>query len=205
MPPRIKALQRDHIGRPIPWFVDRSIDPVDFRVADNRRLQRAVWFGLCWVCGQARGHDAVFVVGPMCAVNRISAEPPCHQDCAVYSAKFCPFLSRPNMTRRERGLPADRVDPAGVMITRNPGVALVWRADTHEVMNVDGGMLFKLGDPLETLWFAEGRAATHAEVMASIESGMPLLRDAADGDGPGAHADLDRRLTAALRYVPEHP
>jgi hypothetical protein len=66
----------------------------------------------------------------------------------------------------------------------------------------DGGVLFNIGEPTETLWFAEGKPATHADVMASIESGMPLLREAADKDGPLAHADLDERLQAALRYVP---
>jgi hypothetical protein len=29
--------------------------------------------------------------------------------------------------------------------------------------------------PVEIKWYAEGRAATRAEVMASIESGLPLL------------------------------
>jgi hypothetical protein len=205
MPGHIRALPRDRKGRPIPYFVDRSDgnnDTPDFRVADERRLHKALWFGLCWVCGQPRMDDAAFVIGPMCAVNRVSAEPPCHTDCAVYSARFCPFLTRPSMIRRERGLPVDKVDPPGVMIARNPGVALVWRTRTHTSFTVDGGVLFNVGEPIETLWFAEGKPATHADVMASIESGMPLLREAADKDGPLAHADLDERLQAALRYVP---
>jgi hypothetical protein len=34
-----------------------------------------------------------FVVGPMCGINRNSAEPPSHKECAQWSARNCPFLS----------------------------------------------------------------------------------------------------------------
>jgi len=34
----------------------------------------------------------------------------------------------------------------------------------------NGGVLCKVGTPTETLWYAEGRAATRAEVVESIES-----------------------------------
>lgn len=201
MPPNIAALPRDHIGRPVPWFVDTIDGKPDFRVMSWEALRDAVRFELCWVCGKRRGRTVSFVLGPMCAVNRNTAEPPCHRDCAVYSARFCPFLSTPRMVRRERNLPADYIDPPGEMIRRNPGVALVWTTRTFTVDRRPDGLLFTLGEPTETLWFAQGRPATHAEVMASIESGTPLLRDAADQDGRAA-ADLDRRLTAALALVP---
>lgn len=202
MPPGIAALRQDHIGRPVPWFVEWIDGKPDFRVASHENLRDAVRFQLCWVCGKRRGRNVAFVIGPMCAVNRVSAEPPCHKDCAVYSARFCPFLATPRMVRRERNLPADYIDPPGVMITRNPGVGLVWCTRDFTVERHGVGPLFRLGDPTETLWFAEGRDATHAEVMASIDSGMPTLREAADRDGRGAHAHLDRQLQVALRYVP---
>lgn len=202
MPPGIAALPRDHIGRPVPWFVETIDGKPDFRVMSWEALRDAVRFELCWVCGKRRGRNVAFVLGPMCAVNRNTAEPPCHKDCAVYSARFCPHLSTPRMERRERNLPADYVDAPGIMIRRNPGVALVWCTRGFAVRNLPDGPLFTIGEPTEVLWYAEGRDATHAEVMASIESGMPLLRDADGVDNATAQANLDRQLSAALRHVP---
>lgn len=200
VPDRIAALPK-HRGYEVPWFVTWYDGVPDFRVADHIKLRDAVRFGLCWVCGQRMGRNAAFVIGPMCAINRVSSEPPAHRDCAIYSARRCPFLSRPTMQRRNRGLP-EHVDPAGVMVERNPGVALVWMTRRHKPFRAPGGVLFNIGDPVETLWFAHGRPATRAEVLDSIESGMPLLRVAADVDGPAAVAELDRQVQAAMRLVP---
>lgn len=136
MPSRVARLPRDKHARPIPWFVDIDEQGVpDFRVVRRGGIEDAVRFGWCWVCGHPRGRHASFVVGPMCMINRVSAEPPAHQDCALYSARACPFLATPSMQRRERGLPADRVDPAGVACWRNPGVALVWSSRTWRMFS----------------------------------------------------------------------
>jgi len=187
MPPRIAALDRDHHDRPIPWFVHRDDAGVpDFRVARRDALADAILQDRCWVCGGRRGRYGSFVIGPMCAVNRISAEPPSHADCAVYSARACPFLSTPSMGRRETGLPEDRMAPAGTACLRNPGVALVWTSKTWEPFKVDTGVLFDIGDPDTTRWFAHGRYATRGEVVASLDSGMPLLL--ADVEGQGQRA-----------------
>lgn len=200
VPARVAALPT-YRGYEVPWFVVWYDGVPDFRVADSGKLADAIRFGLCWVCGQRTGRTVAFVIGPMCAVNRISAEPPAHRDCAVYSARRCPFLSRPTMQRRDRGLP-EHVDPAGVMVERNPGVALVWTTRSHKPFRAPGGVLFNLGEPVETLWFAHGRPASRDEVLASIESGFPLLRAAADVDGAEAVAMLDAQLEVALRLVP---
>src|SRR5262245_53363166 len=128
MPGRIRTLPRNKAGYPVPDFVAWINREPDFRVIKPGGIQRALHLRLCWVCGIpfTRQEDAAFVIGPMCAVNRVSAEPPSHLDCATYSARLCPFLSVPQMTRRERHKPAGAVSPPGIMIMRNPGVALVW-------------------------------------------------------------------------------
>jgi len=41
----------------------------------------------CWLCGQPLGKFMCFVVGPMCAINKTSAEPPSHRDCALYAVQ----------------------------------------------------------------------------------------------------------------------
>src|SRR5215831_18617572 len=115
LPRRMKALPVDR-GYPVPWFVEWIDGVPDFRIMDGRKLVRAVRERLCWVCGQPLGSFLAFTVGPMCAVNRISSEPPSHRDCAVFSAKACPFLTRPTMRRREAGRPEEAEQPGGMMI-----------------------------------------------------------------------------------------
>lgn len=206
MPARIARLPRDKHGRPIPWFVHRDADGVpDFRVVRYNGIPDALRFDLCWVCGQRRGAWAAFVIGPMCAVNRVSPEPPSHRDCAVFSARACPFLANPQMRRRDRNLPEGTELPAGEMITRNPGVALVWVTRDWRPRRVDNGLLFGLGDPTETLWYAHGRDATRAEVLTSIQTGMPLLLQTAEKDGADAVAELEAQRRAVDVFLPPDP
>lgn len=143
----------------------------------------------------------------MCAINRISPEPPAHRDCAVYSAKVCPFLATPQMVRREGGLPENRIDPAGMAIPRNPGVALVWVTRTYARVRALGGApghLYHLGEPTGLHWYAQGRDATRAEVLASMDSGLPILRAACerDADPAESRAALDRDHDRALTLIP---
>lgn len=212
MPERIARLPLDHRGYPVPWFVawvDGEGNPVspgegtaDFRVIAPDRISDAVTFSQCWICGQRTGANVAYVIGPMCAVNRVSSEPPSHRDCAIFAAIACPFLTRPHAKRREAGLPEDALDPAGFALKRNPGVALVWVTRGVKTFPVPGGYLFDAGDPTETLWFAEGREAQHApEVEASIASGLPALQEMADAEGPVATAKLQRMYERSLTYL----
>jgi hypothetical protein len=207
MPGRIANLPRNKVGYPIPWFVATIDGQPDFRVIRMGGIQIAVARRQCWVCGVPfqRQEDRAFTLGPMCLLNRTSAEPPSHLDCAVYSATHCPFLTTPNMVRRERHMPGDAVSPAGLMIRRNPGVALVWVTGYRSwstFSDNDGGTLFSIGDRGRALWFAHGREATRAEVLASIDSGLPLLAGMAEEDGPDAVAELGRMHARALELVP---
>lgn len=209
MPDRVRRLPRNRHGYPIPWFVAELEDGSrDFRIADQRKHLDALRFKLCWVCGGNLGRYAAFVIGPMCAVNRISAEPPSHLDCAVYSAKVCPFLATPQMKRREGGKPDGLVEAAGVTITRNPGVALVWTTRQYRIFRPEmgaAGYLCDIGEPTSLQWFAEGRAANRAEVIASMESGLPALRDACQQDDDPALSltVLEGDYARALKLVPD--
>jgi hypothetical protein len=199
MPARIAALPRDK-GRPVPWFVQWFDGTPDFRVVDGSKFRDALRFGWCWVCGERVGRFATFTVGPMCVVNRTSAEPPAHRECAEYSARACPFLSIPNMVRRERHVPDGVTEPAGIMIKRNPGVTVVWTTLKYTLQRTPSGPLFDIGEPVEVEWFAQGRQATRAEIMASIESGLPALQVLADTDEE--RQDLDRRIAVTLSLIP---
>ena len=195
IPPHMEHLPLDKHGRPIPWFVAELLDGSrDFRIARRHGVSQAVTRSLCWVCGRKRTNLAAFVIGPMCAVNRNNAEPPCHQECALYSVKACPFLSRPEMRRRDTDIPDDVAMP-GMPILRNPGVAGVWVSKTWKpyaamIPGGEPGLLFDLGDPVAVSWWTAGRSATGDEVRAAIDSGMPKLAETLDADDKQGRALL---------------
>ena len=63
-------------------------------------------------------------------------------------------------------------------------------------------MLFELGDPHSVRWYCEGRTATRAEVMASIDGGLPILLAEAEKDGPYAVSTLNEMMARAITLVP---
>lgn len=210
LPPAMARLPLNAQGYPIPWFVASLDDGSrDFRIASMERRHDAHRLRLCWVCGNPMGAYVAFVVGPMCAVNRISSEPPSHRDCAVYSARCCPFLAVPQMRRRGSHLPDDYRDPAGVAIPRNPGVALVWVTKRFSRFRAELGQpgwlwAFDQTPPTELHWYTQGRPATRDEVLATIDSGMPLLREQCQYDRrPDVSLTmLQQQYDATLSLVP---
>lgn len=205
LPRCMLQLPRDHAGRPVPYFASWTDGKPDFRVASLRAMRSCLKHGLSWVCGQPiYSRDCAFPLGPMCVVSRVTAEPPSHIDCATWSALNCPFLSRPGMTRRDRNMPEDTIDPAGVMVTRNPGVTAVWVTGRKSWSSfpAPGGVMFSIGPLAECRWYANGRGATRGEILESIETGMPILRDAADLNGTASRARLEEQYRAALSLLP---
>jgi hypothetical protein len=202
-PPQIAALKVEARGYPTPWFVSYVDGEPEFRAVDPRKIHYADKHGLCWICGRPfAGSLRSFTIGPMCAVNRVSPEPPQHKDCARFAAVSCPFLSRPMAKRRpinEGGYKAT----AGIMIERNPGVTLVWDTRSYRTMREGDGLLFFLGPPVSWSWYAEGREATRDEIMESIRTGLPLLAKEAAMDGPEALDLLEKQTRRAMKMVPE--
>lgn len=190
-----------HRGYPVPWFVaHREGKDPDFRFADARKRPLALADRLCWVCGKPRARTSLaFVIGPMCAVNRISSEPPCHIECAEWSAQACPFLARPHMVRRENDRPEEARCPAGHMLEHNPGLVLVWIAQELKVVPAPGGQLLRLGPPTKVTGYTEGRVATLAEMEAALERGLPKLKAMARGEG--AEDELERQVVKARRIL----
>lgn len=196
MPMRMQHLPVSPKGFPIPWFVHNENGVLDFRVIGTGKIERAIRFSRCWLCGEMLGRHVVFTVGPMCCVNRMSAEPPSHRDCAEYGVKACPFLSKPKMRRNEvNQIEGGRPMP-GIAIQRNPGATALWVTRNYDLMRVEHGVLFRMGDPEKVAWYAEGRSATKAEVMHSVQTGLPLLEEAANKEGPEAIAELAKAMIA---------
>src|SRR5919109_3273669 len=202
MPSRIAKLPVFR-GYPVPFFVDYICknplhaepngNPVthevgsscmsepEFRAMDPRKLKRCYQERLCWVCGEPLGKYLAFVIGPMCAVNRITSELPNHRECAEWAVKACPFLSMPK-ARYRPGLPDGSQEPAGICLDRNPGVAMIWITRTYSIFRAEhgnAGYLVDLGEPEEILAYCEGRKATHAESMPRFRRSSRQSHDAA--------------------------
>jgi hypothetical protein len=204
MPDRIARLPVDERGYPVPRFVATIDGKPDFRVVDPRWMVHAVNHQRCWLCGEALGQNLAFVLGPMCAINRINSEPPCHLDCARFAAKNCPFLARPMARRRAAGLPEDRQVAPGLPIERNPGCCAVWVTKSYKWFKAtagNAGVLFRVGPCLRIEFYAEGRAATRAEVEASIAGGLPLLQAEAHAEGVDAERELMRMVATFNRLL----
>ncbi|MEU6595053.1 hypothetical protein ABZ923_38650 [Streptomyces sp. NPDC046881] len=200
-PPRLARLPRDKHGRLVPWFVGYVDGQPDHRVVRPGGITEALRFNQCFLCGQALGAYKAFVLGPMCTINRVSAEPPSHKDCAEYAARACPFLTHPHMRRRDN-LPEDTVEPDGTMCPRNPGVCVVWttrRFDKKPMLQ-----LFDVGDPTEVTWWREGRPATYGEALDGLVAGLGVLQEEAEKDPRPllARASLTHQYEAALLHLP---
>jgi hypothetical protein len=206
-------------GYPVPWFVYWENGKPEFRVPKPNAREMAWGLGKCWVCGNTlpttvpgdwrnlkpSKWSQTFVIGPMCVVNRTTADPGCHKECAIYSATACPFLTKPQMVRRDNDLPEETTDTAGCMIRRNPGVICLWTSETsYQFEDGMGGWLIRIGEPSEkTLWYCQGREANAAEISESIRTGLPILQGMASQEGLEASAELDRMAKESLRYMPE--
>lgn len=195
LPLRMRSLKIDpRTGYPVPYFVAYNNGEAEFRAMDPKKLRRCINENLCWVCGEVLGVYKTFVTGPLAGLNRVHAEPPLHHECALFSVRNCPFLVNPNRKRREDDLiNNDKFveESPGMAITRNPGVTLLWTTKNHTLFNDGrGGILFRIGDPCQVEFYANGRTATAKEIQHSIETGLPTLQNAAEQDGDAALAML---------------
>lgn len=144
----------------------------EFRAADGDKWQLAIRNNLCWVCGQRLGSYLAFVIGPMCENEVVNEE-------------------------------LIKAHSPGLAITRQPGVVLIWVTRSYQLFrDQKGGRLIEVGDPLRAEWYSHGRQATREEILASIESGMPILKQSAEEDGIAAIEELDRRRHELSRLLP---
>ena len=206
LPVRFQNLPIDSRGYPVPKFCYEKPDgSFDFRVVKPGWREQCVHRKLCWLCGESLGKFMCFVIGPMCAINRNTAEPPCHRECAEFSVQACPFMRFPNRKRDETDLPDEASKPGGdeTMIMRNPGVTCLWV--THGYTPYDAGnneWLIEIGDPVDVTWWAHGRTATREEVLASINSGLPLLQRMAEQEGMEAVLQFNSYIERGMKLVP---
>jgi hypothetical protein len=184
---------------PVPAFVHwlENGEP-EFRILEPGYFVKAIRQSLCWVCGLPfTNRRRAFVIGPMCAINRISAEPPCHVECARFSAIGCPFMSRPHMVRREDNLP-DGIHVQEGHVEHNPTVALVYHTRKFKVFNTKTGPLVEMDEPYDVEWYYQGRRATRDEVLGALVKGIAQLRDEALTHGPEAVTEMEKQIAYVL-------
>ena len=199
-PPALARRPRTFNGFPIPWFAANVDGQLDIRVASAERHQQALRERRCWVCGE-RWKAPWFVIGPMCAVNRNTAEPPCCEACARFSVKYCPFLTKPAMRRNERDLPGG-AQWSETGLKRNPGGVVLW-SSSYLPYRIGTETLIRLGDPVAVEWFSKGAPIGRAEAQALVDAGAPALREVAEQGGPSEVAVLDYLLSDVRRFLPE--
>jgi hypothetical protein len=98
-PPRIAALPKDERGYPI--FYTALVGPdgkANYRAQDTVKCNLALHEGLCGMCGQKLGKLMAFVGGPISIKNRLFADLPMHESCAVYALQACPFIAAPKFS-----------------------------------------------------------------------------------------------------------
>jgi hypothetical protein len=103
IPARMKALDLDSRGYPIPWgvFRDRAGRP-HFTINEESKRVLALVGDLCPICGRALLRRRWFVGGPRSAFDPHGAynDPPMHRECMRYALKVCPYLAAPRYGRR---------------------------------------------------------------------------------------------------------
>ncbi len=212
LPPRMRRLDVDARGYPIPYFVawlDASGVPTkrgegtpDFRLVNPGTVAKCHIDGLCWVCGEALGSHKAFVIGPINALSRLCSEPPSHLDCADFSARACPFLIHPREKRRDNRMPELWHKPPGETIECSTRLAVVWTVKRYRLVQVNGRSVFDIGTPEHVRWYTEGRLATRTEVLASIDSGLPALYESAKPRGQVGADEVRRRYEACTPLLP---
>lgn len=213
VPARMAQLPISPKGFPVPWFVwfvwfDPATGVPDFRVIAPGKILTALNADRCWLCGGALGRHKVFAIGPMCAINRITSEPPSHRECAEFAAEACPFLSQPKMRRNEKlAKPDGAHEMPGRPAKRNPGGVLLWESRDWRPRRVGEGLLIDVGEPDRVDWYVEGRPASREEAEAIFDAGAEFLRNDAPAGLPAAElaaglAMLEGEVAAARRFLP---
>jgi hypothetical protein len=122
IPGKMRLLQRDRRGYPVPWIVQRDLDGRPFFVInDTERVSVAARRKVCGICGQKLERENWLIGGPGAAFHEHGAflDPPMHKACATYALRVCPYIA---------GRYTKRVDEALAKFGRwPPGIA--WLSD----------------------------------------------------------------------------
>ena len=112
IPDRMKHLDRDHRGYPIPYIVFRDNDgKPHFTINAHEKVARCKHEDICAICGMKLLRGRWFLGGPMSAFHPHGAyiDPPLHHECMRFAVQTCPYLISAKYTKRIDG---NTLDPA---------------------------------------------------------------------------------------------
>jgi hypothetical protein len=210
LPPRIRSLPTQN-GYPVPWFVPKVNGVYDFRLVDGVKLIPTIKKELCYICGQKMGAHRAFIMGPMSVINRVVPEPPSHRDCAQWSLQVCPYLAYKQESGRDGKPIGSNPSPSGFGINSHPKTYCLWITKSYQIQkiqpdparNIQGGLLFHVGDSTETVWYRESRLATRAEVLADLKTAYEYLRLMVPASNDQEINRIAKRYEAAKTLLPE--
>lgn len=200
LPAYMRDLALSDRGYPVPYFVTVRDGTPDFQLADSAKWVRCVEQGRCWICGKPLGAFKVFAIGPMAGINRISAEPPSHLDCAEYAVAACPFLLYPKAKRRAIDDAVPNMPAPGVAEEHNPGMTLLWATKSYHTDTPTRPSVLRLGEPTTVRWFSEGRPASRELAIAAADDAYRRLSDMCGSQRELDH--LDSALERLLKLLP---
>ena len=123
VPDRMKHLDRDHRGYPIPYIVFRDDDgKPHFTINDIRKVERCKTADVCAICGVKLLRGRWFLGGPMSAFHPHGAyiDPPLHHECMRFAVQTCPYLISTKYTKRIDGATLDPSKATGVVSLIDP-------------------------------------------------------------------------------------
>jgi hypothetical protein len=181
IPDRMKHLDRDSRGFPIPWSVyrDRS-GKAHFAINDEIQRLSALRGGLCPICGGLLYRGRWFVGGPISAFheNGAFADPPMHTECARYALMVCPYLAAPSYARRvdDRTLAKDDnipllLDPTS--LERRPGLFVCLMATGQKITKDFRPNVIPRKPFVQVQYWREGKQLSTAIGEALVEAERP--------------------------------
>lgn len=123
IPDRMKHLDCDHRGYPIPFIVFRDSDnKPHFTINDQHKISRCRHSDLCPICGRELLRGRWFLGGPMSALHPRGAyiDPPLHHECMRFAVQTCPYLVNQKYTKRIDGNTLDRSKAPDVITLIDP-------------------------------------------------------------------------------------
>jgi hypothetical protein len=123
VPDRMKHLERDHRGYPIPFIVFRDDDgKPHFTINDEHKVMRCKRNDICPICGRELMRGRWFLGGPMSAFHPAGAyiDPPMHHECMRFAVQTCPYLINAKYEKRIDGKTLDMNKATGVITLIDP-------------------------------------------------------------------------------------
>jgi len=123
VPDRMKHLDRDHRGYPIPYIVFRDDDgKPHFTINNEHKVLRCKHDEICAICGVKLLRGRWFLGGPMSAFHPHGAyiDPPLHHECMRFAVQTCPYLISTKYTKRIDGATLDPSKATGVVSLIDP-------------------------------------------------------------------------------------